>query len=141
MKPNKPAKRTAKSKKKQHQPSLSDTSDNDYTQCDEESQLSSIIDNFSQQMKEQKKLMKNLTESYKFMSSNFDKLQIELKKIQEENKMMKKDIQKLQSSKLNLKNRMSSLEQFIIKSKQDNNRNNMIITNMPKLSRAFFIAW
>lgn len=78
--------------------------------------------------------MKNLTNSYEFMSTNFDRLQTELKKIQEKNKLMKKDIQKLQSNELNLKDRLSSLEQFIVKSKQDNNRNNMIITNMPKLS-------
>lgn len=135
MKPKNETSKKTKQKKQTQQLSLSISSDEDTVCNEKESQLSLIIDKLNRQMKEQNKFIKNLSSSYEFMSSNFDQLQAELKNIQQQNKEMKKDIQKLQSNEANLKNRISSLEEHVSKSKQDDNINNMIITNLPKFSK------
>lgn len=135
MKPKSDTSKKTKQKKQTKQLSLSNTSDEDTVYNEEEGQLSLIMDKLNSQMREQNKFIKNLSSSYEFMSSNFDQLQVELKNIQQQNKEMKKDIQKLQTNEVNLKNRMSSLEEYVIKSKQDGNINNMIITNLPKFNK------
>lgn len=124
-----------KKKNQTQQLSLSINSDEDSVCNEKESQLSLLIDKLNRQLKEQNKFIKNLSSSYEFMSSNFDQLQVELKNIQQQNREIKKDVQKLQSNETNLKNRISTLEEYVIKSKQDGNINNMIITNLPKFSK------
>lgn len=69
------------------------------------------------------------------MCSNFDKFQVEINKIREENKKLKKEINNLKQGESNLDKRLQRIEQFAAKYKQENNENNMIITNMPKFDK------
>lgn len=91
-----------------------------------------VMKGLQQQMKEQKKLIKDLVTSMDFSSESIGKLHDEIKKLQLENKQLKKDVQKLQNNEARNDKRIETLEQHVMRSKQASNNNNMVITNMPK---------
>lgn len=94
--------------------------------------LDKVMKGLQQQMKEQKKLIKDLVTSIEFSSTSIEKLHDEMKKLQQENKQLKKDVQKLQNNEAKNDKRIETLEQHVTRSKQAGNNNNMIITNLPK---------
>lgn len=98
------------------------------SECD----VSNLLDDMHKQMREQKEHLKSLSSSYDFMSDSFDTLQGEIKKLAKENKQIKKDVAMLKSSERELVKRIQMLEKNSVKSKQDDNGNHMIITNLPK---------
>lgn len=69
------------------------------------------------------------------MSSKFDQLQREINKLKQENKQLKNDFRSLKQSDELMSKPFQQLESIAVKQKQENNANNMVITNMPKLKR------
>lgn len=128
------ATRARKSNKSSIQLSLSNASDSE--EVAQNGQLTQLMKKFDNQMKQQREGVKQLQQSYEFMSECFDKLQAEIINLTKENKEMKRDIKKLLTNEKSLNDRIANLEQIAVKGKQCENVNNMIISNMPKLEQS-----
>lgn len=99
---------------------------------DTERDVSNLLDGMQKQMREQREHLKKLSESYDFMSGSFDSLHVEIKKLTNENKKIKKDVAKLRSNEIDMVKRIQALEKACTRSKQEDNSHHMIITNLPK---------
>lgn len=97
--------------------------------------VGNYIDQFNKQMKEQKKIMVNLSKSYQTMSDLFDEFKKEIQNLKKENKSLKKTVSKLDEENNNLNKRMQSAERNILVIKQKSNSNHMVITNLPTFKK------
>lgn len=107
--------------------------DDDDSGKEEDKRIDSIVKQMRAQIKKQLDAFNKVSESQAFLSNQFEDLQAEIKNIRKDNKKMKADIEHLKREKIDLDKRVQQLEQCITKSKQDNNSNCMIITNVPKI--------
>lgn len=98
--------------------------------------LSNALQTFKEQMNDQRKQMKQLTDSYEFMSDAFDRFQEEITRLSGDSKHMKKQIERLQRNERDLVKRIQYLESTTAKAKQTDNGNHMIVTNVPKIDSA-----
>lgn len=112
--------------------SLSNTFDNCISdgETDTMTQLSAAM---KKQFNDQRKNIKELLESQQFLSDQFEKFTTEIKKLTADNQAFKKQIQQLKDKEVQLSKRVLQLENLSLKSKQKNNENDMIITNLPKI--------
>lgn len=108
--------------------------DDDECSKEKDNKFDRIMKQMKTQMKKQLDALGKISESQEFLSNQFDELQAEIKIIRKDNKKMKADIEQLKRDKTDLGKRVQQLEQCMTKSKQDNNSNSMVITNVPKLS-------
>lgn len=121
----------AKGKRRTTVSSRSDSSDDE---CDDVCDLSSVLQMVQKQMKQQKERMKEMAKSFDFLSDNFDKITNEISKLTKENKQIKRDVSSLQKGEKKLEKRMQQFEKGAAKTKQNDNENHMIVTNLPKFS-------
>lgn len=102
----------------------------------EDDNLSNVIKTFKTQLNVQFEQMEQLTSSYQFMSDTFDKFQEEITRLSKDGKIMKKQIERLQSNEKELVKRIQFLENATARTRQLDNSNHMIITNAPKIDSA-----
>lgn len=114
-------------------PSRFTIEDDDGCSKEEERRIDSIVKQMRAQIKKQLDAFNQVSESQIFLSNQFEDLQTEIKNIQKDNKKMKADIEQIKREKNDLGKRVQQLEQYMTRSKQDNNNNSMIITNVPKI--------
>lgn len=126
------APKTRKKEKQIQRADSSDEEDEEMPTNNNNNHLNNVMKEIQKQMKEQMKLIKDLGNSLEFSSENIDKLHGEIKKLQQENKLLKKDVKKLQNNEMRNEKRIDTLEQTVMRSKQADNNNHMIMTNLPK---------
>ncbi|XP_036332314.1 intracellular protein transport protein USO1-like [Rhagoletis pomonella] len=107
----------------------SDTSDNESSSVN----LTGIIDNLNKEFKVQERAMKKIRESQEHISDSFDALKKEIDRLTEENKQIKKELKELKTNGEGVKIKMKTLERNVMEIKQERNKNNIIITNIPQI--------
>lgn len=112
-----------------------DNSDTEYeTEQESDQELSRTILRLSKEFKKQQQKFAKLHDAVEFVSSQFEKMQKRIEGLVKVNKTMKDDIKQLKQNETQLKKRVSQIEASTTQSKQGNNENHMIVTNLPKFS-------
>lgn len=127
------APKTRKNDKNQPKPARSMVIASDESDDESSNEMAQNITIMQKMLKDQRLNIKEMTKSFEFMSTGFDKLKEQLNRIELDNKKMRKDIEKLTNNEEKLNKRIHELEMNAIKAKQQANGNHLIITNMPKI--------
>lgn len=96
--------------------------------------VNNTIDKFTKQMEKQKRLLKEISNSFNHMSDSFDDFKKELNDLKRENKALKKEVSRLNERCTHVEQKMQAVERNLLTGKQNSNCNHMVITNLPKLT-------
>lgn len=111
-------------------------SDNDSDSVDSDNEeLSTAMSRLSNKFDGETKNIAKLLKSFDFMSKEFEQLQKRFDGLIKSNKELKKDVQQLKENEAALTNRVAVLENYVVQTKQNNNANHMVVTNLPQFSK------
>lgn len=119
--------------KKQNNKELtqSDSSDEEV----ENSNFTTIFNKMQKQFKLQEKAINKIHDSQKYINDSFEELRNEIKRVTEENKKIKKELSELRAQNSSFKTKLSKMQHQMTVIKQKENKNNLIITNLPKIEK------